>query len=335
MGALKNFNKNLGSLGLSSKKQITGLLFHTSSSAMIHSIINEDKSGVDYFTPYFSLNEFNKDEFINSSSYQTSLEIYKEYYLNSINISDDVNKPINKDLNKLIDSVGNKYEKFIGTELELVKNQRTLTIFESIGEIILKNEESIGALEILKLGLECSRFWCISPDRLSYTSSWSFSNILPTYLADVINSIPQPNNPNSNPETWLMSKEINNRIHDEKYNLDIETKKWIWSIHNFIFYINDPDKIELKTKYKEINGMNDMLSDVFLNIGMFDNLISSKYQFSHVYSSREHWKEFLEDLNDSVKNDYGVSIKNNFSNNGELYSFWSFRFINAVILYLV
>ena len=39
--------------------------------------------------------------------------------------------------------------------------------------------------------------------------------------------------------------------------------------------------------------------------------------------------------NDNVKNDYGVGIKNNFSSHGELYSFWSFRFINAVMLYLV
>ena len=77
-----------------------------------------------------------------------------------------------------------------------------------------------------------------------------------------------------------MSKEIHNRIHNKKYNLDIETKKWIWSIHNFVFYINDSYRVELKTKYKEINGMNDMLSDIFLDIGKFDNLQSSKYQFS-------------------------------------------------------
>ena len=132
-----------------------------------------------------------------------------------------------------------------------------------------------------------------------------------------------------------MSKEINNRIHDEKYNLDIETKKWIWSIHNFIFYINDPDKIELKTKYKEVKGMNDMLSDIFLNIGMFDNLNSSKYQFSHVYSSREHWSEFIEDLNERVMTDFGIDVKNDHSNIGEFYSYWSFRFINAIMLYLV
>lgn len=335
MGTLKNFNQNLGKIRLSTKEQNLGLIFHTSSSAMIHTIINEDPSSINHFSFYFTLTEFNKDEFINSLSYQTSLEIYKEYYLNSINISDEVDKPQNNEIKRLLKFEENKYQKFTGTETESVKNNRTLALFQSIGEIILKNNQNIGPLDVLRLGLETSRFWCISPDNLSYTASWSYSNILPTYIADVINSIPQPDNPNSNPETWLMSKEISNRIHNEKYNLDLETKKWIWSIHNFIFYINDPDRIELKTKYKDINGMNDMLSDIYLNIGSFDNLQSSKYQFSHVYSSRDHWNEFLEDLNENVSLDYGIDIKNDFSNIGELYSFWSFRFVNAVLLYLV
>jgi len=40
-------------------------------------------------------------------------------------------------------------------------------------------------------------------------------------------------------------------------------------------------------------------------------------------------------LNERVFSDYGIDIKNDHSNIGEFYSFWSFRFINAIMLYLV
>ena len=60
--------------------------------------------------------------------------------------------------------------------------------------------------------------------------------MFPTYLADVMNTFPSPNANNSNPNLWLLSKEIFNRMHDEKYKLDLESKNG-FGISIIIFFI--------------------------------------------------------------------------------------------------
>ncbi len=339
MSVLKQFQENFKKVGISSNNQILGFFYHTAAMPTLLSFINKDESIIKPLLPLINNYQPNIEEveWLDTDSLLFSAKIFKEYYLNSSIKSDDILYPETEIVQGLIENeTNNKYEEFSSIENPFNKNLRILKLLESIGEIITNHKDfSSNLLDVISIGYDHSNFWKNTPDGLCYIKSVTLSNVFPTYLADVMNTFPSPNANNSNPNLWLLSKEIFNRMHDEKYKLDLESKKWVWNIHNYIFYINDPDRIELKNKYKDLNGLNEMLSDIFLNIGSFSNLNSSKYVFSHVYSSRDHWKEFLEDLNDSVKNDYGVSKKDNFSNNGELYSFWSFRFINAVMLYLV
>ena len=92
---------------------------------------------------------------------------------------------------------------------------------------------------------------------------------------------------------------------------------------------------ELIAKYQKHEGLNEMLSDIFNNIGgLSGNLKSSEFIYVHSYSDWDKWDVFINDVNTKVKDDFGVDIKNINSSNGEGYWYISYRFINAVILYL-
>lgn len=339
MSVFKKYRENLEKVGISSKNQILGFLYHTAAMPTLLSFFYKDESIIKPLLPLINnyRPKIQEVECKDADSLLFSAKIFKEYYLNSSIKSDEIKYPKTEIVKGLIESESdNKYEEFSSIENPCNKNLRILKLLESIGEIIANYKDfSSNAFDVISVGYDHSNFWKNTPDGLCYFKSVGLSNVFPTYLADVMNTFPFPDANNSNPNLWLLSKEIYNRMHDAKYKLDLESKKWVWNIHNYIFYINDPERIELKNKYKVHDGLNEMLSDIFLNIETFSNLNSSKYEFCNAYSSKDHWKEFLEDLNDNVKNDYGVAIKNNFSSHGELYSFWSFRFINAVMLYLV
>ena len=339
MNELEQFQKNLKKVGIISHNQILGFLYHTAAMPTLLSFINKDESIIKPLLPLINNYQpkIEEVEWLDADSLLFSAKIFKEYYLNSSIKSDDILYPETEIVQGLIESeTENKYEDFSSIENPYNTNSRILKLLESIGEIISDNGDfNSNPLDVVSLGYEHSNFWKNTPDGLCYTKSVTLSNIFPTYLVDVINTFPSPNANNSDPNLWLLSKEIFNRMHDEKYGLDLETKKWVWSIHNYIFYINDPEKIELIAKYQTHEGLNEMLSDIFKNIGgLSGNLKSSKFEYIHNYPDWDKWDVFLNNLNNKVKDDFGISIKSNPSSRGEFYWYISFRFINAVMLYL-
>jgi len=303
------------------------------------STINKDESIIKPLLPLISNYKPKAEEveFLDSDALLFSAEIFKEYYLNSSSNSDNIPTPETKVVKGFIENEPeNKYQEFSSIETPYNTNLRVLKILESIGEIISKyNDFSSNPLDVIDLGYEHSNFWKNTPDRLSYINSVVLSNIFPTYLLNVIHTLPYPDAPNSDPSLWLLSKEIYSRMEDDKYALDLETKQWIWSVHNTIFYTNDPDRVELITKYQTHEGINEMLSDIFKNIGSHSgSLKSSKFKYFHNYPDWDKWDTFINDLNIKVEADFGISVKNNQSSVGEFYWYISYRFINAVMLYL-
>lgn len=339
MSELTQFQENLRKVGFTSRNQILGFLYHTAAMPTLLSFINEDESIIKPLLPLIKnyKPKIEEVEWLDFDSLFFSAKIFKEYYLNSSIKSDDILYPKTEIVQGLIESeTENKYEEFDSIENPYNTNLRMLRLLESLGDIISSyGDFSSNPLSVISIGYEHSNFWKNTPDGLCYTKSVTLSNVFPTYLADVMNTFPSPDANNSNPNLWLLSKEIFNRMHDEKYGLDLETKKWIWSIHNYIFYVNDPDRIELITKYQQDEGLNEMLSDIFKNIGgLSGNLKSSEFIYVHRYSNVDKWDVFINDVNRKVKDDFGISIKNIYSSRGEGYWYLSYRFINAVMLYL-
>ena len=336
---ITQFQENLKKVGITSNNQILGFLYHTAAMPTLLSFINKDESLIKPLLPLINDYQPKIEEvkWLDADSLVFSAKIFKEYYLNSSIKSDDILYPETEIVQGLIESeTKNKYQEFSSIETPYNTNLRILKLLESIGEIISNyGDFNSNPFGVISIGYEHSNFWKNTPDVLCYTKSVTLSNVFPTYLADVINTFPCPDANNSNPNLWILSKEIFNRMHDEKYGLDLETKKWVWSIHNYIFYINDPDRIELIAKYQKHEGLNEMLSDIFKNIGgLSGSLKSSEFIYVHSYSDWDKWDVFINDVNSKVKDDFGISIKNISSSIGEGHWYISYRFINAVMLYL-
>ena len=336
---MKAFVENFKKLGLNSQKQMKGFQYFISCVPSVLSFIQQDDSIINPLLPYLSNDSKEKTHYsdsdfvnLNEKNKKIAIDIFKEFYFNAVSIDKQIIKPSLDIINKSIDSSTNRYNEIPDSFLEHYKTVRFTTLIESIGEILIDNGYT-DFREILSLAYTHHNLWKYSPDGLTFSSSVIKSNILPTHVADVINSIPLPNAFNSNPDLWTVSKEISNRIHDEKYSLDNETKEWIWLIHNYIFYNNDDNSI--KDKYQNNNGLNEMLSDIFLNIGQLsNNLISKNYNYLHRYSKREDWTAYITQINKFVAADYGIAHLDNFNSWGELHSLYSFKFINAVMLYI-
>lgn len=336
--SVKQFQDNLINVGMTSQNQILGFFYHTAVMPTLLSFINQDESIIKPLLPLIKnyKPKIEEVEGLIDDSLFFSAQIFKEYYLNSSIESNDILYPDIEIVQGLIESEKeNKYEEFSSIENPHNTNLRILKLLESIGEIISSyGDFNSFPLGLISIGYDHSNFWKNTPDGLCYIKSVTYSNVFPTYLADVMNTLPSPDANNSNPDLWILSKEIFNRMHDEKYGLDLETKKWIWSIHNYIFYVNDQKKIELLTKYQNFEGTNEILSDIFKNIGgLSKNLKSKEFIFVHSYTSWDEWDLFINDVNCKVKDDFGIVIKN-YGSKGESYWYISYRFINAVMLYL-
>jgi len=332
---MKEFLENNKSLGLASQAETIGFWYFTSIIPSVLSFINQDDSIIEPLLPFFTDEaKANTNIQLEENSKEVAILIFREFYFCSSSTSEKIEEPSLDFVKIRFESETNNYLEIPQSFKEYFKNLRFVKLIGSIGNILVKNE-IIKFREVLSLAFTHHNFWKYSPDGLSFSNSVILSNILPTYMADVINSIPNPTHFNSNPDLWPLSKEISNRIHDENYSLDENTKKWIWLVHNFVFYVNERNSTKRKEKYVTESGLPEMLSDIFLNIGgLSSNLNSDRFEYLHRYPKKEHWKDFLIEVDKAVHKDYGKAIFDKFNSRGLLHSFYSFRFINAVMLYL-
>ena len=117
-------------------------------------------------------------------------------------------------------------------------------------------------------------------------------------------------------KNWIFKKynEQDVTFYKENYSLDENTKKWIWLVHNFVFYVNERNSTKRKEKYVTESGLSEMLSDIFLNIGgLSSNLNSDRFEYLHRYPKKEHWKDFLIEVDKAVHKDYGKAIFDKFN----------------------
>lgn len=330
MTLFSKFTENLKSVGLSKDEHSLGLIYHTSSVASVLAFINNDQKILEPLNSFIDI-DLPVSEW---RSKKISDKIFLQYYFNASTTNNDLEHPKSESLNKLLSSSQNEFELISKIESESNKNKRILKLFESTGRILIKH--GIEAFDdVINLAYNHFNYWKYSPDGATLTSSIIMSNVLPTYLADVINTFPFPDKFQSNPKIWLFSKELDNRIKDEKYSFDLPTMQWIWNLHNSIFYVKDPNKIELQAKYSSPKGFTEMLSDLFYNINyVVPKLRSKEWEFHSKYKTKDDWAEFIKEVNNYLESDYGESWRKDYVAIGEFYSFHSYRFINAIKLFI-
>jgi hypothetical protein len=174
-------------------------------------------------------------------------------------------------------------------------------------------------------------------EQKAYIGAVILSNIQPTYLANIMNTFPLPEEYCSNPDKWVFSKEIYSRLMDKKYNLDNQAMEWVMRFHEFLFFDNPNDLEEIKTKHDSIDVLKNMIQNIYTQISKFndqDPLYSKKLKFVKKYTGQDNWKDFLREWEINYSEDFGATKIEQMYCMGEFYSHYSFRFIHAVLLFL-
>ena len=174
------------------------------------------------------------------------------------------------------------------------------------------------------------------PEKQAYIGAAVLSNIQPSYLANVTNTLPFPNQFVSDPKKWIFSKELFTRLSDEKYGLDYKAANWIIDFHNFLFFKDPNNAQEHKDKHETVDHFDNMILDIYKQIEQYHNqhnLDSKKYKFKSKYSGQEEWNSFVKQWQYNYTSDYGNEKVEDLFCIGEFYSHMSFRFMHAVLLF--
>lgn len=234
----------------------------------------------------------------------------------------------------------NEYLSFSINDLEYCKFQRFNLLIWNLGyEINMKDIETPD--QAFQLGIEHFNYWFGSYFTTNFETFFTSvirCNLLPTVFADVINSLPYPEKMQSKSEFWIFSKELDNRIKDVRFELDLITMQWIWAFHNFLFYEQGKGPNIIREKYQKRKGFQFMLSDIFKNIEKFEKrhpLKSSNFKFRNCFNKDSDWEKFCVVSNDIANVDFGTNKVIEFDSHGEFLSYYSFLFTNGILQYVV
>ena len=347
---MNNWILNVEQAGLTDIEK-KGLAYFTACIPTVLAHVNQSPKILDALSPLLTEEHESNLHIKGVKSEFKAYLIYREFFYNAC--SWDINKSatdmtpptlptkyqeiLDKKGMTYIDMDNNHYEKFgvWSSDTQYYKQLMCMLLLRRIGTVLNNSECSIE--ECFDLGHVHSNYWINSHEGETFCKSIISSNILPTYIATIIESLPFPNNFRSNPEIWILSKEISWRLQEcQIYNFTEKNSEWIWLLHNYIFYTNDPNKATPKLKYKNMEGFNEMLSDVFLNIHNFNNscpIDAYDLSFNNKYKSREDWPSFIDGINDKTNRFYGPSDLEKHNCQGEFYSYASFRFVIAASMY--
>lgn len=307
-----------------SEGQILGLAYFNSAIPTVLADVNQDQTIV------APLQNVISDVGIASSEGANVLYLYKElFYAGSTN--DNELKPLTlegipADFFSLDD---NPYFKYSHSEFGFFKKSRvSVMLIQRMGKIL--EDYKISIPEAFQLGHSHMNFLLSTTSRLSAASAVIMSNILPHYLAGVIEMIPNTNSLNSRKDLWIFSKIFYQTISDE-FADDTLFCEWLWFFHNAIFYVNEPGSTEVKPEWS--------LDDPNFEISMLKTimeLLPSFYKGNNSIGNQQinsgksfsKWEDFFPILNEHLKTNYGVqSPTDTFVNKGEACNYLAYKFI--------
>ncbi|MEY2792281.1 MAG: hypothetical protein RJA76_273 [Bacteroidota bacterium] len=350
MNAFENFKQNVAALCLDEGKKL-GLCYFSGCLGAVNSWTKNDDKIIRSLE--FKSNLPSKTDVGESYGKGEAAWLLMELFRCAYSLDNSTHKPsedkndidyeayfiLLENKNNYTDKELNIYLTFPNTDKENDNFQRSITLFRIIG-YILDNLEVTTEEEAFQLGIYHFNYWystAFTTNFESFFTSVLKCNVMPSVFADVINSIPNPEFMRSKSEIWLFSKELDNRIKDTKYELDLATMQWIWGLHNFIFYEQGKGPNILREKYKDNEGFKLMLSDIFRSIneyGKINPINSKNYKFHNLFNDDQLWEKFCGITNYKVKEDFGTHEILEFDNQGEFFSFYSYRFIHAMMLFL-
>jgi hypothetical protein len=307
-----------------SEGQIIGLAYFNSAIPTVLANVNQDQTIVDPLQKVIS------EIGIASSEGANVLYLFKELFYAASTNDNELN-PLTLDgiPDGFFSQDDNPYFKYSHSEFGFFKKSRvSVMLIQRMGKIL--EDYKISVPEAFQLGHSHMNFLLNTTSRLNAANAVIMSNILPDYLAGIIDMIPNPNSLNSQSDLWLFSKIFHQTISNELSN-DALFCEWLWYFHNAIFYENKPGSTKVKSEWSlddpkiEIN-MLEAIMDVLPPFYRWNNKIGSQQINSGKSFSK--WEEFFPILNEHLKTNYGVqSPADTFVNKGETCNYLAYKFI--------
>jgi hypothetical protein len=322
---IENWNEYAKQLGLS-EIEILGMAYFN---AAIPTAVFIAKKNVAIISP---LQKVVSNYMQSSSEGANVLFLYREFYFNS--------KTKNKELehikyqglpNDFFSDVHNRYLKYSESEDNLFrKSGVTLDFLENLGKILFDYKVTIP--QAFNLGHIHSNY-LLGVDFPAASSAIILSNVLPIYLATLVESIPRPDNLALNQELWLFSKILIEELRNSEF--DPEFQEWVWYFHNTLFYEKKPGTTEIKQDWKLENQdfTLEMVVAVNKNIFHYYNL-NRKIGNQKINTSGDSIKDFQEfifHINNKMKDKYSIGFnKKEFRNIGEKTNYLCIVFMMAI-----
>jgi hypothetical protein len=332
MTEIEKWNINLDQIGIS-EPHLYGYTYLTGCIARVMAEVNNKASEVNPILPVIRDNL--KLPLETATIVKLNQEIFVELLLFAKSIDNDNLVQIPKNfINISFDRNTNPYFKEVENQWNI--NCRYRDLIKKIGEKIeqfISTKEQALALGYTHAHMKMNN----SHEKQVYIGAAVLSNLQPSYLANVTNTLPFPNQFVSDPEKWIFSKELFTRLSDEKYGLDYKAANWIIDFHNFLFFKDANNAQEHKNKHETVDHFDHMITDIYKQIEQYQNkqkLDSKKFKFKSKYSGQEEWNAFVKQWQYNYTSDYGSEKVQDLFCIGEFYSHMSFRLLHAVLLFM-
>ena len=233
---------NLGRENGFSEGQLLGLAYFNSAIPTVSAYINQDQTIVAPLKNVIS--DIGDDSFEGANVLYLFKELYYAASTNDVDLDPLTSDGIPPDFFSQED---NTYLEYENTEFGFFKKSRvSVMLIQRMGNIL--EEYNINILEAFQLGHSHMNYLLNTKSAFSAANAVIMSNILPHYIAGIIEMIPNPDSLNSRTDIWIFSKIFHQTISTE-LSSDSSFCEWLWSFHNAIFYEDEPGSNTVKSKW--------------------------------------------------------------------------------------
>jgi hypothetical protein len=260
------------------------------------------------------------------------LYIYRECFFNASIKSDEIGN-INFDglPEDFFSDSNNRYLKYANQEETLFKKSGlTLDLIGNIGKILY--DYNVNISQAFNLGHQHTIFlFGIHP--IATSEAILLSNVLPEYLATLVDSIPKPETLALKSDLWLFTKILQKELADSEYDQDFQA--WIWYYHNSLFYENKPGSVTIKEEWDLENTDFEDQMLIQINQSIFTyyrlNQKTGNQTINRTIDLVKKPEDYFNFINEKMLETYLIEIdRKNFRNIGEKTNYLCRVFLKAI-----
>lgn len=260
------------------------------------------------------------------------LYIYREFYFNASIKSSEIEHIKFEGLQEdFFFEINNKYQKYSDQEDTLFNDSGlTLDFIGNIGKILF--DYKINISQAFNLGHQHTNF-LLEINFYVASKAIIFSNILPEYLATLVECIPKPDSLALRSDLWLFSKVLQLVLGHEEYDKEFEA--WIWYYHNSLFYENKPGSLKIKKEWdlEKPDFERKMLLQINQTIFSYykSNRKTGNQSINRTLKLVNKIEDYFGFINEKMLDSYSLEIdRKNFRNIGEKTNYLCLVFIKAI-----